>query len=219
MSQTVFLLLLFLVLFFLVLFFLFFVFCLFVCLFVFFFWGGRVQISMIDNRGRLFPLLRQSLFVVLPRLRWCSQRRFLAQYHVTTLLGHCFEWLQHCSNIATLCCAKNRRCESSRVTSPLGSFSKDDGDRRRQQKCQFLKFAFFKTLSRLFQFAKNVKGRREGLDVKAQLKGVLRCKKIHKLLLLIVYKNKAANRLRCTITTFYYYDQNPSESLFCKLVL
>ena len=22
-------------------------------------------------------------------------------------------WLQHCSNIATLCCAKNRRCESS----------------------------------------------------------------------------------------------------------
>ena len=28
-------------------------------------------------------------------------------------------WLQHCSNIATLCCAKNRRCESSRVTSPL----------------------------------------------------------------------------------------------------
>ena len=28
--------------------------------------------------------------------------------------------LQHCSNcIATLCCAKNRRCESSRVTSPM----------------------------------------------------------------------------------------------------
>ena len=28
------------------------------------------------------------------------------------------KWLQHCSNIAALCCAKNRRCESSRVTSP-----------------------------------------------------------------------------------------------------
>ena len=29
-------------------------------------------------------------------------------------------WLQHCSSIATLCCAKNRRrCDSSRVTSPL----------------------------------------------------------------------------------------------------
>ena len=27
--------------------------------------------------------------------------------------------LQHCSNIATLCCAKNRRCESSRATSLL----------------------------------------------------------------------------------------------------
>ena len=30
-----------------------------------------------------------------------SQRRFLAQ--------HCFQWLQHCSNIATLCCSQNRR--------------------------------------------------------------------------------------------------------------
>ena len=27
--------------------------------------------------------------------------------------------MQHCSNIATLCCTKNRRCESSLVTSPL----------------------------------------------------------------------------------------------------
>ena len=44
---------------------------------------------------------------------------FLAQHSVATLLRHCFEWLQHCSDIATLCCAKNRRCESSRVTSPL----------------------------------------------------------------------------------------------------
>ena len=47
-----------------------------------------------------------------------SKRRFLAQHSVATLLRHCFEWLQHCSNIATLCCAKNRSCESSRVTSP-----------------------------------------------------------------------------------------------------
>ena len=46
-----------------------------------------------------------------------SQGRFLAQRSVaTTLLRHCFEWLQHCSTIATLCCAKNRRCESSRAT-------------------------------------------------------------------------------------------------------
>ena len=47
-----------------------------------------------------------------------SQRRFLAQDSVGSLLRHCFEWLQHCSNIVTLCCAKTRRCESLRVTSP-----------------------------------------------------------------------------------------------------
>ena len=41
-----------------------------------------------------------------------SQRRFLAHHSVATLLRHCFEWLQHCSDIATPCCAKNRRCES-----------------------------------------------------------------------------------------------------------
>ena len=41
------------------------------------------------------------------------QRRFLAQHSVATLLRRCFEWLQNCSNIAALCCAKNRRCESS----------------------------------------------------------------------------------------------------------
>ena len=47
-----------------------------------------------------------------------SQLRFLAQHSVATLLRHCFEWLQHCSNIAALCGAKNRRCQSSSVTSP-----------------------------------------------------------------------------------------------------
>ena len=48
-----------------------------------------------------------------------SQRRFLAQHSVTTLLRPCFGWLQHCSRVATLCCAKNRRFKSSRVTLPL----------------------------------------------------------------------------------------------------
>ena len=48
-----------------------------------------------------------------------SQQRFLAHHSVATLLRHCFECLQHCSNIATMCSTKNRRCESSRVTSPL----------------------------------------------------------------------------------------------------
>ena len=52
-----------------------------------------------------------------------SQRRFLEQHILATLLRHCFEWLQHCSNFATPCCSKNRRCESSRV---LNITLKDD---------------------------------------------------------------------------------------------
>ena len=47
-----------------------------------------------------------------------SQQRFLAQHNIKALLRHCFEWLQHCSNITTLCCAENRRSKSFRVTSP-----------------------------------------------------------------------------------------------------
>ena len=40
-----------------------------------------------------------------------SQKRFLTQHSVAIL--------EQCRNKdATLCCAKNRRCESSRVTSP-----------------------------------------------------------------------------------------------------
>ena len=47
-----------------------------------------------------------------------SQRLFLAQ-HSTAMLEGCWNhWKQCCNNVATLCCAKNRRCESSRVTSP-----------------------------------------------------------------------------------------------------
>ena len=49
----------------------------------------------------------------------CYTRRFpttiLAQHSEATLLRHCFERLQHDSNIATQCWAENRRCESSRV--------------------------------------------------------------------------------------------------------
>ena len=44
-----------------------------------------------------------------------SQRRLLAHHSVATLLRHCFDWLQHCSNIAALCSAKNRCRESSCV--------------------------------------------------------------------------------------------------------
>ena len=58
-----------------------------------------------------------------------SQRRFqLAQCSAATLLRHCFERWQHCSNIPTLCCAKNRRCESSPVTSPLWDYDGAGGN-------------------------------------------------------------------------------------------
>ena len=48
-----------------------------------------------------------------------SQRRFLLQHSVTMLEQYCDYSKQCRNNVATLCCAKNRRCESSRVTSPL----------------------------------------------------------------------------------------------------
>ena len=44
-----------------------------------------------------------------------SQRRFLAQ-HIVAMLEKCCNYSkQCCNNVATPCCAKNRRCESSRV--------------------------------------------------------------------------------------------------------
>ena len=47
-----------------------------------------------------------------------SQRRFLAQ-HVVAMLEQCCNHSKQCrNNVATLCCAKNRPCESSRVISP-----------------------------------------------------------------------------------------------------
>ena len=44
-----------------------------------------------------------------------SQRQFLAQ-HSVVMLEQCCNYSKKCWG--TLCCAKNRRCESSRVTSP-----------------------------------------------------------------------------------------------------
>ena len=80
---------------------------------------------------QLLDLLRSMIIFVFPSvvsfttgsfkviLQETIRIRFLAQQSVATLLGHCFECLQHCSNVATLCCAKNGCCESSPVTSPL----------------------------------------------------------------------------------------------------
>ena len=48
-----------------------------------------------------------------------SQGQFLAQ-HSVAVLEQCCTFSKKCrNNVATLHCAKNRRCESSRVTSPL----------------------------------------------------------------------------------------------------
>ena len=47
-----------------------------------------------------------------------SQRRFLAQQRVAMLEQCCNHSKQCRNNVATLCCVKNRRCESSRVTLP-----------------------------------------------------------------------------------------------------
>ena len=47
-----------------------------------------------------------------------SQRRFLAQHSVAMLEQCCDYWKQSRNNVATLCCTKNRRRESSRVTAP-----------------------------------------------------------------------------------------------------
>ena len=47
-----------------------------------------------------------------------SQRRFLAQ-HSVAMFEQCFKYYKKINNnVATLWCAKNRRCESSRETSP-----------------------------------------------------------------------------------------------------
>ena len=50
----------------------------------------------------------------LKKKNWClgDVARDDSQNIVATLLGHCFEWLQHCYSIATLCSAKNRSCKS-----------------------------------------------------------------------------------------------------------
>ena len=71
-------------------------------------------------------LLRKLLKVMLHETN--RNNPVLEQHSITTLLRHCFECFQHCSNIASLCCAKHRSCKSFRVTSPLGSSSFSSSD-------------------------------------------------------------------------------------------
>ena len=67
------------------------------------------------STGRIFDRLKIRTFT---RIRNHDFSR-KPQHGVATLLRYCLEWLQHCSNIATLYCSQNRRYESFRVTSPL----------------------------------------------------------------------------------------------------
>ena len=86
----------------------------------------------------ILAFLIKNLLFLLMRRRWLIQRcvhkgdvtrndsqwRFSTPHSIAILLRHCFEWFQHCSNIATLCCTKNCRCKSSRVTSTfIGPFA------------------------------------------------------------------------------------------------
>ena len=68
-----------------------------------------------------------------------SQRPFLVQ-HSAAMLQQCCNHSKQCqNNVATLCWAKNRRCESSRVTSPLRPEDGDCGEKVAYKK----KLAFF----------------------------------------------------------------------------
>ena len=92
-----------------------------------------------------------------------SPRRLLAQHSVATSLRHWFKWLQHCSNIATLCCAKNRPWESSCVTSPWSTHNDESIENIRGKElalfrqtlsssCSLAKFSKWRQISLEFNF-------------------------------------------------------------------
>ena len=67
----------------------------------------------------VFPLESSSVIYL-----WCYTGQFattILAKHIVALLERCCNYSKQCrNNVVTLCCAKNCRCESSRVTSPLG---------------------------------------------------------------------------------------------------
>ena len=71
-----------------------------------------------DAGSLVSTVLRKSRTRSRNRLKVMSQRQFSRQHNVA-VLEQCGNYSKQCSNnVATLCCAKNPRCESSRVTSP-----------------------------------------------------------------------------------------------------
>ena len=87
----------------------------------------QTQVSVLRyHRNESYKCLLQTCGYILRRR---YKRRFATTIFsatqrcniVATLFRIVTTLFQHCSNIATLCCAKNRRCESSRVTLPLNT--------------------------------------------------------------------------------------------------
>ena len=79
----------------------------------------RVRVIDNKNRGRFIDRQRKGVVCVQANVtRGDSQRRFSAQHSVAMLEQCCDHSKQRHNNVATLCCAKNRYCKSSRVTWP-----------------------------------------------------------------------------------------------------
>ena len=85
-------------------------------------WFGKIAIKT----GRMQTHFRSDIFAAVASsdrkgdvTRKDSQRRFLVQ-HSVAMLEQCCNHSKKCRshNVATLCWAKNRRCEWSRVTPP-----------------------------------------------------------------------------------------------------
>ena len=81
------------------------------------------RLVSITRENEIFMSLQDGLLDQFPTFKGDitqddSKRLFLAQHSVATLKQYCKHSKQCPNNVAMLCCAKNRRCESSRVKSP-----------------------------------------------------------------------------------------------------
>ena len=77
---------------------------------------SRIARNLLVTWGRVVQIPVDPLKAIITRDD--SQRRFLAQHSVAMLERYCNHSKQCRNNVVTLCCAKNLRCESSRLTLP-----------------------------------------------------------------------------------------------------
>ena len=77
----------------------------------------KKQIEIDREKKFLFHVFTST--VRLRALKWCYTWQFATTISVAMLEQCCNHSKQYCNDVATLYCAKNRRCELSRVTSPL----------------------------------------------------------------------------------------------------